>query len=189
MSWSRRARILAPSVVKVILHGHHPVELTAKRLANQLRFRSHGTNNARCSEPADLFDRQRQDAPLRPSGAEVHFPARDRMAARPTPTSHRPRCRTTNNAVRDFRDRSGPFVARVRSHVTATTGTDALRRGKKAAIPPLCRSEKSFYINVLGAGGGSGIRTLSIPKHHPRNLMNSLLNSRFSTKTGTRDRE
>jgi hypothetical protein len=38
VSWSRRARTLAPSVVKVILHDRHQVELTAKRLANQLRF-------------------------------------------------------------------------------------------------------------------------------------------------------
>ena len=27
---------------------------------------------------------------------------------------------TTNNALRDFRGRSGPFVARVRSHADAT---------------------------------------------------------------------
>jgi hypothetical protein len=56
---------------------------------------------------------------------------------------HRARCRTTNNAVRDFRDRSGPFVACARSHVTATTGTDALRRGNEAAIPARRQSKKS----------------------------------------------
>jgi hypothetical protein len=33
-----RLSFLAPAVVKAILHDRHPIELTAKRLANQLRF-------------------------------------------------------------------------------------------------------------------------------------------------------
>lgn len=33
-----RLSFLAPAIVKAILHDRHPIELTAKRLANQLRF-------------------------------------------------------------------------------------------------------------------------------------------------------
>jgi hypothetical protein len=33
-----RLSFLAPAVVNAILHDRHPIELTAKRLASQLRF-------------------------------------------------------------------------------------------------------------------------------------------------------
>ena len=67
---------------------------------------------------------------------------------------------TTNNALRDFRSRSGPFVARVRSHADATAKAIRPRHGKEAAIPPLRWEQKSLYINMLSAGGEGGIRTL-----------------------------
>jgi hypothetical protein len=38
------------------------------------------------------------------------------------------------------------------------------RHGKEAAIPPLRWNKKSFYINVLWAGGEEGIRTLGTPQ-------------------------
>jgi hypothetical protein len=77
---------------------------------------------------------------------------------------HRTRWGTTINAVRDFRDRSGPFAARARSHLTAAAGTDALKRGKEAAIPAPRQNRKSFYNNGLRAGGEGGIRTLGTPQ-------------------------
>ena len=33
-----RLSFLAPDIVKTILHDHHPIELTAKRLANESRL-------------------------------------------------------------------------------------------------------------------------------------------------------
>jgi len=61
---------------------------------------------------------------------------------------------TTNKAVRDFRDRGGPFVAHTRSHVTTAPRADRLTLGKQATIARRPRGKKSFYVNVLWAGGG-----------------------------------
>jgi hypothetical protein len=56
---------------------------------------------------------------------------------------------TANNALRDFRGRSGPFVARVLSHADATAKAIRPRHGKEAAIPPLRWNKKPLYINML----------------------------------------
>jgi hypothetical protein len=99
--------------------------------------------------------------------ARVPLRSQVRMASWRTTARHRTRWGTTNYAVRDFRDRSGPFVARARSHLTTAAGTDHLRRGKQATILAPAQSKKSFYINSLRGGGGRRIRTLSTPKASP----------------------
>ena len=72
---------------------------------------------------------------------------------------HRPRCRTTEIGVGDFRDISRPFAGPLRSHATATTRRNRLTSANEAAILTPLEDKKPFYIKYLSAGGGRGIRT------------------------------
>ena len=111
-------------------------------------------SNARCSSSTELRASTKTRRRSALTRGEFRFNRKYKWPSRPAPARHHTRWGTTNNAVRDFRDRSGPFVARDGSHMTATTRTHALRRGKQAAIPARRQSNKSFYINGLRAGGG-----------------------------------
>ena len=39
--------------MKTMLRARHPIELTVKRLANDIAFQGSGRNSAHCSRPAD----------------------------------------------------------------------------------------------------------------------------------------
>ena len=70
-----RLSFLAPEIVKAILRDRHPIELTAKRLANELRLPI-AWDEQRALARIRLIYRigERQDAaPLRPRGAESRF--------------------------------------------------------------------------------------------------------------------
>jgi hypothetical protein len=158
-----RLSLLAPDIVSAILRDHHPIELTAKRLANEIRL------PIACDTLLGLSRRE-------PSSLSSCL-------------ANRLLCGTTNNAVRDFPGLGRPFAALRRSQSTTPSRTNDLSPGIESRISTFRVDKKCLYINMLSVGGGRRIRTLSIPKHRPHNLMNSLFNSRFSTKTGTRDRD
>jgi hypothetical protein len=98
-------------------------------------------------------------------------------------------CGTTNNAVGDFPSLGRLLAAPTRSQTTTANRTNGLSPGIEPRISAFQTEKKSLYITMLSVGRGRRIRTLSILMHRSHNLMNSLINSRFSTMTGTRDRE
>jgi hypothetical protein len=98
-----RLSLLAPDIVSAILRDHHPIELTAKRLANEIRL-------------PIARDKQRTLLGL----------SRREPSSLSSCSANRLLCGTTNNAVRGFPGLGRPFAALRRSQSTTPSRTNDL---------------------------------------------------------------
>jgi hypothetical protein len=98
-----RLSLLAPDIVSAILRDHHPIELTAKCLANEIRL-------------PIARDKQRTLLGL----------SRREPSCLSSCSDNRLLCGTTNNAVRDFPGLGRPFAALRRSQSTTPSRTNDL---------------------------------------------------------------
>ena len=117
-----------------ILHDRHPIELTAKRLANESRL-------------PITWEEQRKNLAIRRPGIDIttQLPPHVRFAERQALPSqlrarqvenilHHEICRTTKSGVRAFGDISHPFAASGPSRLAPTVLIETLTYGNTVGI-------------------------------------------------------